>query len=146
MRITRYSDYSLRVLVYLAVKPGRLATIQEIAESYNISRNHLMKVVHQLTRAGYVTSIRGKKGGLRLDRAASDINIGTLMRETEPDMGLVECFREHNQCCITPVCGLKYMLAEALQNFLQTLDKYTLQDVLPGESAHALIELLEIQD
>ncbi|WP_416397053.1 Rrf2 family transcriptional regulator [Allohahella sp. A8] len=146
MRITRYTDYSLRVLVYLAVKPGRLATIQEIAESYNISRNHLMKVVHQLTRAGYVTSIRGKNGGLRLGRAASDINIGALMRETEPDMGLVECFRTDNQCCITPACGLKYMLAEALQNFLETLDKYTLQDVLPGESAHTLIDLLQIAD
>ena len=82
MHITRYTDYSLRVLIYLAVQGDRLATIQEIADSYDISKNHLMKVVHQLNKKGYIETIRGKKGGMRLHRAPSDINVGILVRET----------------------------------------------------------------
>ena len=90
MHITRYTDYSLRVLIYLALQQERLVTIQQIADSYDISKNHLMKVVHQLTLKGYIESVRGKNGGLRLHRRPEDINIGVLVRETEQDMNLVE--------------------------------------------------------
>lgn len=144
MHITRYTDYSLRVLIYLALQQERLATIQEIATSYDISKNHLMKVVHQLTLKGYIESVRGKNGGLRLHRRPEDINIGVLVRETEQDMNLVECFSDQNQCCITPVCGLKNILAEALRAFLDTLDQYTLADILPERQKPQLLRLLQI--
>lgn len=144
MHITRYTDYSLRVLIYLAVQEERLATIQEISDSYDISKNHLMKVVHQLNLKGYIESVRGKNGGLRLHRRPEDINIGVLVRETEPDMALVECFSDNNKCCITPVCGLKNVLSEALQAFLNTLDGYTLADILPERQKPQLLRLLQI--
>lgn len=144
MHITRYTDYSLRVLIYLALQQERLATIQEIADSYDISKNHLMKVVHQLTLKGYIESIRGKNGGLRLHRRPDDINIGVLVRETEQDLNLVECFSSKNKCCITPVCGLKNILAEALKAFLETLDQYTLADILPERQRPQLLRLLQI--
>ncbi|OHY81592.1 Rrf2 family transcriptional regulator, partial [Marinobacter sp. AC-23] len=130
MHITRYTDYSLRVLMYLAVQGDRLATIQEIADSYDISKNHLMKVVHQLNIKGYIETVRGKKGGLKLRMATEDINVGVLVRETEHDLSVVECFTSKNACKITPVCGLKPMFGEALQAFLSVLDKYTLKDVM----------------
>lgn len=144
MHITRYTDYSLRVLIYLALQQERLATIQEIADSYDISKNHLMKVVHQLTLKGYIESVRGKNGGLRLHRQPDDINIGVLVRETEQDLNLVECFSSNNKCCITPVCGLKNILAEALKAFLETLDQYTLADILPERQRPQLLRLLQI--
>jgi len=144
MHITRYTDYSLRVLIYLALQQERLATIQQIADSYDISKNHLMKVVHQLTLKGYIESVRGKNGGLRLHRRPEDINIGVLVRETEQDMNLVECFSSDNQCCITPVCGLKNILAEALRAFLNTLDQYTLADILTERQKPQLLRLLQI--
>ena len=109
MHITRYTDYSLRVLVYLAVQGDELVTIQQIADSYEISRNHLMKVVHQLNKKGYIETVRGKKGGMRLQMAPGDINVGTLVRETEQDLSVVECFASGDACRITPVCGLKSM-------------------------------------
>lgn len=144
MHITRYTDYSLRVLIYLSVQNERLATIQEISDSYGISKNHLMKVVHQLTLKGYIESLRGKNGGLRLHRRPEDINVGVLVRETEQDLALVECFSVNNQCCITPVCGLKNVLSEALQAFLATLDKYTLADLVPNRQKPQLLRLLQI--
>ncbi|MCK2149877.1 MULTISPECIES: RrF2 family transcriptional regulator [Marinobacter] len=144
MHITRYTDYSIRVLIYLALQEERLATIQQIASSYDISKNHLMKVVHQLTLKGYVESIRGKNGGLRLHRKPEDINIGVLVRETEQDLNLVECFSSGNKCRITPVCGLKNILAEALRAFLETLDQYTLADILPERQKPQLLRLLQI--
>ncbi|WP_379866439.1 RrF2 family transcriptional regulator [Marinobacter sp. M5B] len=144
MHITRYTDYSLRVLIYLALQQERLVTIQQIADSYDISKNHLMKVGHQLTLKGYIESVRGKNGGLRLHRRPEDINIGVLVRETEQDMNLVECFSSDNQCCITPVCGLKNILAEALRAFLNTLDQYTLADILTERQKPQLLRLLQI--
>ena len=144
MHITRYTDYSLRVLIYLALQQERLVTIQQIADSYDISKNHLMKVVHQLTLKGYIESVRGKNGGLRLHRRPEDINIGVLVRETEQDMNLVECFSSDNQCCITPVCGLKNILAEALRAFLNILDQYTLADILTERQKPQLLRLLQI--
>ena len=132
MRITGYTDYSIRVLMYVTAQGDRLATIQEIADRYGISKNHLMKVVHQLTRKGYLESIRGKKGGIRLKPAPSDINLGILVREMEPDLNLVECFGPDNTCVIAPICSLKGVLNEALQSFLATLDQYTLADITPS--------------
>ncbi|MDX1597791.1 MAG: Rrf2 family transcriptional regulator [Marinobacter sp.] len=144
MHITRYTDYSMRVLIYLAVQGDRLATIQEIADSYDISKNHLMKVVHQLNKKGYIETIRGKKGGIRLHLAPEEINVGVLVRETEQDMNIVECFSSGNACRITPVCGLKSMFAEALNAFLETLDKYTLADVVQSQHRPQLLRLLQI--
>ncbi len=144
MHITRYTDYSLRVLMYLAVKGESLATIQDIADSYDISKNHLMKVVHQLNRLGYITTTRGKNGGLRLRLAPGEINIGVLVRETEQDLNLVECFSSDNRCAITPVCGLKGVLSEALSAFFETLNGYTLADILPSKNQTQLIRLLQI--
>lgn len=143
MHITSYTDYSLRVLIYLAsLEDDRLATIQEIAEAYGISRNHLMKVVHQLNRKRYIETVRGKNGGMRLHLKPEAINIGVLVREMEPDMELVECFSPENACVITPACGLKGILAEALQAFLTTLDQYTLADVLKPRHQTQLVRLL----
>lgn len=144
MHITRYTDYSLRVLIYLAVQQDRLSTIQEIADSYQISRNHLMKVVHQLNKKGYIETVRGKNGGMRLHREPNTINIGVLVRETEQDMNLVDCFASGGNCKISPVCGLKGALAHALQAFLDTLDGYTLEDILPDRHRPQLLRLLQI--
>lgn len=144
MHITRYTDYSLRVLIYLAVQTDGLATIQEIADSYDISKNHLMKVVHQLNKKGYIETVRGKKGGMRLLMAPADINIGILVRETEQDLDIVECFSSKNACRVAPVCGLKSMFGEALVAFLETLDKYTLADVIQDRHRPQLLRLLQI--
>ena len=144
MHITRYTDYSLRVLIYLAAEGDRLATIQEIADSYQISKNHLMKVVHQLNKKGYIETVRGKNGGMRLHMAPEEINIGILIRETEQDLNIVECFSSKNACKITPVCGLKGMFNEALKAFLEVLDKYTLADVIRDPHRPQLLRLLQI--
>lgn len=144
MHITRYTDYSLRVLVYLAACGDRLVTIQDVADAYGISKNHLMKVVHQLNLKGYIETVRGKNGGMRLRRQPDSINIGDLVRDTEPDFNLVECFSANNQCCITPVCGLQSMLQDALQAFLATLDAYTLADVVRQPQQSQLRQLLQI--
>lgn len=142
MHITLYTDYSLRVLMYVALKGEELSTIREIAESYNISRNHLMKVVQELNNKGYLTALRGKNGGLRLNGRAEDINIGALVRDTERDVALVECLGERNSCIITPACQLKFILSEALEAFFKTLDNYTLADLLPPERRPEIIKLL----
>ena len=144
MHITRYTDYSLRVLVYLAASGDRLVTIQDVADAYDISKNHLMKVVHQLNLKGYIETVRGKNGGMRLRRQASAINIGALVRDTEPDFNLVECFSANNQCCISPVCDLQAILREALHAFLATLDTYTLADVVRQPQQSQLLRLLQI--
>ena len=130
MRLTVYSDYSLRLLMYLAVRPERLSTIREIAGAYNISSNHLMKVVHQLGLAGYVETIRGRNGGMRLGRPAAEIGLGELIRHTEPDMDIVPCFEPENQSCpLRKACRLKGALDKARLAFLGVLDEYTLADL-----------------
>lgn len=144
MHITRFTDYSLRVLMYLAVQGDRLATIQEIADSYDISKNHLMKVVHQLNKKGYIETVRGKKGGMRLHMMPNEISIGVLVRETEHDLSIMECHSSKNACKITPVCGLKPVFGEALQAFLAVLDKYTLSDVMEDQNKPQLLRLLQI--
>ncbi len=130
MRLTRYTDYSLRVLIYLAVRPDGFGTIQAVAEAYDISRNHLMKVVQELNRRGYIDTVRGKGGGMRLRLPPAKINVGRVVRDMENDMVLVECFGPDNRCVITPECMLKNVLSEALSAFLAVLDRYTLADLV----------------
>ena len=130
MRLTNFSDYALRVLMYAATQGDRLITIEETAELYGISRAHLMKVANQLTRAGYLKAVRGRSGGLALAKAAKKIRLGDVLRNTEPDFALVECFTTGNQCLITPRCRLRGALNEALLAFTRTLDRYTLADLI----------------
>jgi Rrf2 family nitric oxide-sensitive transcriptional repressor len=144
VQLTRYSDYSLRVLIYLAVDPDRLATIEDIARSYGISKAHLMKVVHQLGLRGYLETMRGRGGGLRLARRPEEIVVGDVIRSTEENMTLVECFDQaSSQCVIEPMCGLRSVLSEALTAFLTVLDRYTLADLV-ARRRKPLARLLEI--
>ncbi len=143
MRITRYTDYSLRTLIYVALKGENISTIQEIAERYNISKNHLMKVVQELNKKGYLQAVRGKNGGLRLSCRPADINIGTLVRDIEQDFALVECFSGEG-CSLSPACRLKGVLNKALDAFFEVLDGYTLADLLPESSRRELIRILDI--
>jgi len=134
MQLTLYTDYSLRVLLYLSLNPRRMATITEISESYQISRNHLVKVVHNLATQGFLQTTRGRGGGLTLARAPAEINIGDVVRHTEVNFHLVECFdREHNTCPISAACFLKGGLYEAQRAFLAVLDRYTLAEVLENQ-------------
>lgn len=136
MRLTRYTDFALRVLLYLGREPGRLASIAEISRAYGVSQSHLMKVVSDLVGAGYVESVRGRSGGIRLARPPAQIVIGSLVRHTELDLELVEC----GACLIAPACGLTSMFDEALAAFLTVLDGYSLADALArkGDFAHLL--------
>jgi len=122
MRLTLYTDYSLRVLMYLGLKRDGLATIAEVSESYGISRNHLMKIVHQLGLLGYVETVRGKGGGIRLARPAGAINLGEVVRRMEEDLALVQCFDPvAAKCRIESACVLRSVLGEALGAFLADL-------------------------
>lgn len=143
MHLTRFTDYSIRVLLYLAAKGEERSTISEIAETFSISRNHLMKIVQELNQKGYLKAIRGKHGGLLLNRSPHGISLGAVIRDTEQEMALVECFRDDNACVITPHCRLQPILAEALDAFLRVLDAYTLADLLDGRSAE-LSRLMKI--
>jgi Rrf2 family nitric oxide-sensitive transcriptional repressor len=125
MRLTRYTDYALRVLLYLATHPDKICSISEISRGYGISQNHLMKVVHELGKAGYVASVRGRHGGIRLARPPAAINIGAVIRHSEDGFDLVNC----DECVIAPVCGLTSVLSEAVRAFLNVVDSYTLADL-----------------
>lgn len=145
MHLTTFTDHALRVLIYTGIKDGdELTTSTEIAAQYGISRNHVMKVVHELGRAGYLETVRGKHGGVRLCRDSASINLGAVVRRTEPQMHLVECFGEHNACRLTPACELMNVLGEALQAFLQVLDRYTLADLLVRRRAMAGLLRMDI--
>lgn len=160
MRLTNYSDYALRSLIYLAVRPERplLANISDIANSYGISKSHLTKIIHQLGQLGYIESVRGKNGGIRLARAPKDINLGILIKQIEPDFDLVECFatsandkssdgrqtglpitlidettNNARGCVISPACQLKSVFFEALTAFINVLERYTLADIINNE-------------
>lgn len=135
MRMTMYTDFSLRVLMYVGAKEkSDLTTIQEISTAYGISKNHLMKVTYELGRHGYIQTIRGRGGGIRLAMEPEDINIGEVVRKTEDDFYLVECFNcASNRCVITPVCKLKRALHEALRAYIAVLDTYTLQDLVANK-------------
>jgi Rrf2 family nitric oxide-sensitive transcriptional repressor len=133
MQITSYTDYALRVLIYLASSPNKQATITEISDFYNISRNHLVKVVHQLGSKGFVNTTRGKGGGFSLQRPPELISIGDVVRSMETHFNWVECFDPALQHCrLLPSCGLKRLLARAGDAYLQVLDAATLAEVLSG--------------
>lgn len=131
MKLTHYTDFSLRVLTYLGLRADRLCTIGEIADAYAISRNHLMKVVHELGRAGFIDTVRGRNGGMRLARAPEAIRIGDVVRRMEDDFDIVACFGGNaSGCVIATDCRLAGMLSESLQAFLGVLDRYTLADLI----------------
>jgi Rrf2 family nitric oxide-sensitive transcriptional repressor len=131
MRLTRYTDYALRVLMHLAARPERLATIGEMARVHRISQNHLMKVVHDLRKEGYLEAVRGRAGGVRLARPAADIVVGAVVRHTEESFDLVDC----GSCVIARACSLTGVLNEALRAFLSVLDRYTLADLVASRAA-----------
>lgn len=130
MRLTTHTDYALRVLMFLAARPDERATIEEIARVYGISQNHLMKVVNNLARNGWVEAQRGRGGGIKLARDARDITVGAVIRTTEEDFDQVECFRSTNACPITGPCQLRRSLANALDAYLAVLDGVTLASLV----------------
>ncbi|WP_380872787.1 HTH-type transcriptional regulator NsrR [Sphingomonas sp. DBB INV C78] len=125
MKLTRHTDYALRMLLYLAAHPDRLCSIAEIARAYDISQNHLMKVANELGRIGHIETVRGRNGGLRLARPANEIILGTVVRDMEEGFDLVDC----GGCVIVPVCGLPGVLRQATRAFVETLDRYSLADI-----------------
>lgn len=149
MRLTFHTDYALRMLVYLAVNSNRPARVADVAESYGISRNHLLKVALRLGRLGYVTTLRGRTGGIALAREPGEINLGDVVRQMEDDFGLVECMRHKDArtgtrtgfaCAISPACRLKGVVRQALDAFLSVFDGYSLADIV--ENRDVLAELL----
>ncbi len=130
MRLTAMSDYAVRLLIYLSRHPQRLCTIAEIAGAYGISEPHLMKITHKLAQAGWVHTVRGKGGGMRLALQPQEIRLGALIRDMENDLALVECMGPGNKCVLTGSCRLKGVVAEALEAFMASLDKHTLADLL----------------
>jgi Rrf2 family nitric oxide-sensitive transcriptional repressor len=136
MKLTSYTDYALRTLMYLAMHRDRLATIQDIADAHKIAKNHLTKVVHQLGTLGLVDTVRGRNGGLRLGREPSEINVGEVVRSTESDFFIAECFDPDKPGCIySASCALKGVLGRANAAFLDVLDGVTL-DTLTSPSAN----------
>ncbi len=132
MQLTRQSDYSLRVLIYLALNPDRLANIAEIADAFNVSRNHLVKVVHQLSKTGYIRTVRGHGGGIELAYSAEKISVGSIVRMTENTLEVINC--KQPVCPILPACRLKRVLNEATEAFMRTLDAYTISDLIRNKN------------
>lgn len=130
MRLTLWTDYALRTLIYVGAKDGRLSRIAEIAESFGISNTHLMKIVNQLAQQGYVETVRGKGGGIRLGRPAGQIGVGAVVRETEEELAVMGCLSGAGFCRIEGCCVLRSALREATRAFSETLDGYTLADLL----------------
>lgn len=128
MQLTKYTDLSLRVMMHLAMTDGEQATIKEVAEIYNVSRNHMVKVVHNLAKLGYIHSTAGRNGGIRLAASPAEIFVGDLVRAVEPTLYLIDC--ESQQCPIASMCLLKEALDDAMSAFLKTLDQYTINDLV----------------
>lgn len=134
MQLTLHTDYALRVLIYLSLKPASIVTIDEITEYYAISRNHLVKVVHHLSTHGFIKTSRGKNGGMQLAGTADSISVGAVVRKMEANFDIVECFNEKNdRCHVAPICNLKYVLQKANTNFLSFLDQYSIADAVNKE-------------
>lgn len=143
MRITLHSDYALRMLIYLAVHPDQPITVGEIATSYGISRNHLLKVALNLSKGGFVETTRGRSGGLRLARPAAEITVGAVVRHLEEDFAIVECLKNGGGACtISPVCLMKGVFREALSAFISVLDRHTIGEMT--RDTGALIALFGI--
>jgi len=144
MRLNVQTDFALRVLMRLAMTPENLVTIETIATEYGISRNHLMKVAHLLGRLGYIETLRGRTGGLRLKGDPASIRIGEVVRQIEPDFHLVECFEANrNRCRISPACSLRLILGEALAGFIAILNQHTLADLMTNR--HILADLIGVE-
>jgi Rrf2 family nitric oxide-sensitive transcriptional repressor len=143
MKLTTFTDYSLRVLIYLAAVPERRATIAEIAQAFDISENHLVKVAHLLGREGILLNTRGRGGGLALARAPKEINVGAVVRLAEGRAMPAECFGDDNHCAIAPVCRLADVLDEAVKAFHAVLDRYTLADLVLNRGR--IVSVLRIQ-
>ncbi|MFP4208979.1 MAG: RrF2 family transcriptional regulator [Wenzhouxiangella sp.] len=146
MRLTQYSGYGLRALIYVALKGEELSTIAEIAEAHGISRNHLMKVVQQLAAEGFVFSRRGKNGGIRLARAPDRLSVGEVIRALEPNFGVADCMRDNRQCVLAEVCRLRAKLREASAAFLGVLDEVSLADLLDNPAHQVVMKELLGQD
>jgi len=135
MQLTQFTDYSLRALIYIALRK-EVCTINDIAKAYAISSNHLLKIIHHLSKLGVIKTIRGKNGGIIMAQNPADINLGELVIKLEPHFDLVPCFnKEKANCCIAPVCKLKRILCDAKDSFLRVLKSYTLADILANEIA-----------
>jgi len=145
MRLTTFTDYCLRTLIFVALKGEELATIDEIAERHRINRNHLVKVVFRLGQLGYLDTMRGKGGGIRLAKDPATIKLGILVRQTEEDLALVECFQERDHfCVIEPACVLRKALHQALDAFFRVLDGYTLADLVkPSRTLACLLSVAQ---
>jgi len=144
MKLTSFTDYSLRVLIYLASQPGQRATIAEIATAFDVSEHHLTKVVHFLGKAGWLANVRGKGGGLELGELPERIGVGEVVRQTEGHAVVVECFGEEGgNCCIAPVCHLRTVLGEAVAAFYGVLDRYTLADLVSNRQQLAAILFID---
>lgn len=126
MRLTRFTDYAMRVLFFMACKPNELVTVGQIAKTYDISQNHLVKVVQDLVRHGYVVSTKGRGGGMRLAIPPNQLNLGQIVRKFEPDMQLIDCIG----CHIHSACTLPGPLHKAVSAFIRVLDEYTLDDIV----------------
>ncbi|WP_150427329.1 Rrf2 family transcriptional regulator [Dechloromonas sp. CZR5] len=145
MHLSTFTDYTLRVLMYLAVAKDRLATISELATAYGVSQNHLMKVVHQLSKSGIVESVRGKGGGIKLAHQPNQIRLGGVIRASEGDAPIVECFSaERNGCRIAPACRLNHILARAFDSLFEALDTYTLADLTGNDQELAALMRLNV--
>lgn len=143
MRLTLHTDYALRMLMYLAVRRGQPCRVTDVAEDYGISHNHLLKVALRLGRLGYVTTLRGRTGGIALARQPEDVNLGEVVRQMEDGFALTECMRrDGGRCTISPACRLKHIAADALEAFLAVFDSFTLADIAGNRSE--LAELLEL--
>ncbi len=145
MRLTTMTDYAMRLLMYVGRHPDRLCTIAEVAQAYGISEPHLMKITHRLAQRGWLETIRGKNGGMRLARPPGEINLGAVVRDTENDLALVECFVSNNACTLSGQCGLTAIIEGALQQFLQHLDGYTLADIIPDAATSRPLPLFPIK-
>lgn len=144
MKLTAFTDYSLRVLIYLAAAPSRRATIAQIAAAFDVKENHLTKVVHFLGKQGWLSTVRGKGGGLGLARAAEAISVGRVVRDTEGAAMPAECFEaDGGHCAIAGCCRLRGVLAEAVEAFYATLDRYTLADL--ARNQQSIVRVLNIR-
>ena len=145
MRLTLHTDYALRVLMYVGVKGNTLSTIPEIVDDFDISRGHIMKVVHHLGRLGYLDTIRGKGGGIRLARKPPQINVGAVVRDMEEELAVLGCLQgSEGDCCIEQCCVLRSALRDATSAFLATLDRYTLADLI--KPRRSLVRSLALED
>jgi Rrf2 family nitric oxide-sensitive transcriptional repressor len=143
MRLTLHTDYALRVLTHVAIADGKLITISDIAKSFDISKQHLMKIVSDLSRKGYLDTVRGRAGGIRLRRPPRDINIGQVVRETEDKLDIIGCLGQRGYCRIERVCVLRGVLDDAIQAFLAILDGYTLADLIKPQRALSSLLVLD---